>query len=88
MAKSNEGEGNTTSVKAYDKDDNYDEIVSGHKSIEQFPTEQESCHTCGLVARSKEELQEHVRNAHREETTGENYRLPQSEERGERTETS
>jgi DNA repair exonuclease SbcCD ATPase subunit len=53
-----------TRIKAYDADDSYNEIVSGHKAIEAFATRQETCKVCGLTARNKEELQDHIRSAH------------------------
>jgi hypothetical protein len=55
-----------TRVKAYRADDNYADMVSGNKDIEDFATKQEICSECGLAARSKKELQDHIDHAHKE----------------------
>lgn len=55
---------NTTTIKASDKNDTYNEIVSGHASIEKFSARHEQCGICNLVASNKQELEDHMRHAH------------------------
>jgi hypothetical protein len=52
-------------IKVPDKDDTYLETMSG-KELANAGTQQRICTICGLSARSKVELQDHIRNAHRE----------------------
>ena len=56
-----------TRVKAYSAGDDYADMVSGNKDVEDFATKQEICSECGLAARSKKELQDHVDHAHSDE---------------------
>lgn len=57
-------EDNTTTIKASDKKDTYNEIVSGHASIDRFSTRHEQCSICNLVATNKQELEDHMQHAH------------------------
>lgn len=57
-------EDHTTTIKTNDAKDSYNEIVSGHSSIEQFSTKLEQCNICNLVATNKQELDDHMRHAH------------------------
>jgi hypothetical protein len=52
-------------IKVPDKDDTYLKAMSG-RELETAETQQRTCTICGLSARSKVELQDHIRNAHRE----------------------
>jgi hypothetical protein len=52
-------------IKVPDKDDTYLKTMSG-KELQNIKTQQRTCTICGLSARNKVELQDHIRNAHRE----------------------
>ncbi len=52
-------------IKVPDKDDTYLKTMSGNE-LENAETHQRTCTICGLSARNKVELQDHIRNAHRE----------------------
>jgi hypothetical protein len=65
MSKENRAEDSYTTIKASEKDDSYLEEVSGEESIE-VKLQQTTCSICGLSARTREELQEHIKNAHKE----------------------
>ncbi|MFL6476377.1 MAG: hypothetical protein ACJ70Y_05295 [Nitrososphaera sp.] len=59
-----EGENNNyTKIKAARPDEQYLDLTSGKEREDLIPL-QETCDICGLTARNKEELQEHIRNAH------------------------
>jgi hypothetical protein len=57
-------EDHDTTIKAYDAKDNYNEMVSGHSSIDEFSTRHEQCSICNLVATNKHELEDHMLHAH------------------------
>jgi len=54
-----------TTIKVSDSDDNYLESMSG-RELDARESKQTICTICGLSARTTEELQDHVSNAHRE----------------------
>ena len=54
---------NYTKIKAARPDEQYLDLTS-EKGQEDLRPLQETCDICGLTARNKEELQEHIRNAH------------------------
>lgn len=54
-----------STIKVPDKDDTYLETASG-KELESTESHQRTCTICGLSARTKVELQDHIRSAHRE----------------------
>jgi len=64
MSKSNGETENYTTIKAAKQENTYLEDVSGDQSIEE--PEKTTCNRCGLAARNQEELQDHIKNAHRE----------------------
>ncbi|MDQ3836916.1 MAG: hypothetical protein M3270_08290 [Thermoproteota archaeon] len=68
VEKKNEGQeeennNNYTKVKAARPDEQYLDLTSG-KEREDLRPLQETCDICGLTARNKDELEEHINNAH------------------------
>jgi hypothetical protein len=61
--KSQENENNYTKIEAARPDEQYLSLTSG-KEPEDLTPRQQTCDICGLTARNKEELQDHIRNAH------------------------
>ena len=60
---SQENENNSTKIEAARPDEQYLSITIG-KEPEDLTPRQHTCDICGLTARNKEELQDHIRNAH------------------------
>lgn len=60
---SQENENNSTKIEAARPDEQYLSITSG-KEPEDLTPQQQTCDICGLTARNKEELQDHISNAH------------------------
>lgn len=58
-----EKENNYTEIKAARPDEQYLDLTSG-KEPEDLTPRQQTCDVCGLTARNKEELQDHINNAH------------------------
>jgi hypothetical protein len=58
-----EKENNNTKIKAARPDEQYSDLTSG-KEPEDLTPKQQTCDVCGLTARNKEELQDHISNAH------------------------
>jgi hypothetical protein len=58
-----EKENNYTEIKAARADEQYLDLTSG-KEPEDLTPRQQTCDVCGLTARNKEELQDHISNAH------------------------
>ncbi len=58
-----EKENNYTEIKAARPDEQYLDLTSG-KEPEDLTPKQQTCDICGLTARNKEELQDHISNAH------------------------
>jgi hypothetical protein len=58
-----EKENNYTKIKAAEPDEQYLDLTSG-KEPEDLTPKQQTCNLCGLTARNKKELQDHIRNAH------------------------
>lgn len=58
-----EKENNYTKIKAAGPDEQYLDLTSG-KELENLTPTQQTCNVCGLTARNKEELQDHISNAH------------------------
>jgi hypothetical protein len=56
-------ENNYTEIKAARPDEQYLDLTSG-KEPEDLTPRQQTCDVCGLTARNKEELQDHISNAH------------------------
>ena len=56
-------ENNYTKIKAAGPDEQYLDLTSG-KQLENLTPTQQTCNVCGLTARNKEELQDHISNAH------------------------
>ncbi len=54
---------NYAKIKAARPEDQYLDLTSG-KEREDLRPLQETCDICGLTARNKDELQEHINNAH------------------------
>ena len=54
---------NYTKIKAARPDEQYLDLTSG-KQLENLTPTQQTCNVCGLTARNKEELQDHISNAH------------------------
>jgi hypothetical protein len=54
---------NYTEIKAARPDEQYLDLTSG-KEPEDLTPRQKTCDVCGLTARNKEELQDHISNAH------------------------
>ena len=61
--KSQENENNYTKIEAARPDEQYLSLTSG-KEPQDLTPRQQTCDRCGLTARNKEELQDHIRNAH------------------------
>ena len=60
-----EKENNYTEIKAARPDEQYLDLTSGKEPENLTPTQQ-TCDVCGLTARNREELKDHIRNAHRD----------------------
>ena len=58
-----EEEDNYTKIKAARSDDQYLDLTSG-KEPEDLMPKQQTCDVCGLTARNKEELQDHISKTH------------------------
>ena len=58
-----EKENNYTKIKAAGPDEQYLDLTS-RKELEDLTPRQQTCNVCGLTARNKEELQDHISNAH------------------------
>jgi hypothetical protein len=58
-----EEEENYSKIKAARSDDQYLDVTSG-KELEDLTPKQQTCDICGLTARNKEELQDHISKAH------------------------
>ena len=58
-----EKENNYTEIEAARADEQYLDLTSG-KEPEDLTPRQQTCDVCGLTARNKEELQDHISNAH------------------------
>ncbi|MDQ3719085.1 MAG: hypothetical protein M3298_00770 [Thermoproteota archaeon] len=58
-----EEENNYTKIKSAGPDEQYLELTSGKEPKDLRP-KQQTCDVCGLTARNKEELQDHISNAH------------------------
>jgi hypothetical protein len=58
-----EKENNYTKIKAVGPDEQYLGLTSGKEPYDLTPR-QKTCDVCGLTARNKEELQDHINNAH------------------------
>lgn len=58
-----ENENNYTKIKSPRPDEQYLELTSGKEPKDLTPRQQ-TCDVCGLTARNKEELQDHISNAH------------------------
>jgi hypothetical protein len=58
-----EKENNYTEIKAARPDEQYLDLTSG-KEPEDLRPRQQTCDVCGLTARNKEELQDHISKAH------------------------
>jgi hypothetical protein len=58
-----EKENNYTKIKSARPDEQYLELTSGKELMDLTPRQQ-TCDVCGLTARNKEELQDHISNAH------------------------
>lgn len=58
-----EKDDNYTRIKAAGNDEQYLDLTSGKEPTDLTP-KQQTCNTCGLTARNKEELQDHINNAH------------------------
>ncbi len=73
--KSQENENNYTKIEAARPDEQYLSLTSGKEPKDLTPRQQ-TCGICGLTARNKEELQDHIRHAHQDvpEINGENKR--------------
>ena len=62
-----EEENNYTKIKSAGPDEQYLELASGKEPKDLRP-KQQTCDVCGLTARNKEELQDHISNAHPNKT--------------------
>jgi hypothetical protein len=58
-----EKENNYTEIKAARPDEQYLDLTSG-KEPEDLTPRQQTCDVCGLTARNKVELQDHISKAH------------------------
>lgn len=58
-----EKDDNFTRIKAASHDEQYLDFTSGKEPEDLTPT-QKTCNICGLTARNKEELEDHITNAH------------------------
>ncbi|HZA47513.1 MAG TPA: hypothetical protein VE521_01150 [Nitrososphaera sp.] len=54
---------NYTEIKAAGPDEQYLDLTSGKEPEDLTPTQQ-TCDVCGLTARNREELKDHINNAH------------------------
>jgi hypothetical protein len=61
-----EKDDNYTRIKAAGHDEQYLDLTSGKEPAADLSPKQQTCTTCGLTARNKEELQDHINNAHTE----------------------
>jgi hypothetical protein len=59
-----EKENNYTEIEAARSDEQYLDLASGKEPEDLTPT-QHTCDVCGLTARNREELKDHISNAHR-----------------------
>ncbi len=64
---SQENENNSTKIEAARPDEQYLSLASGKEPKDLTPWQQ-TCSVCGLTARNNEELQDHIRHAHRNVT--------------------
>jgi hypothetical protein len=60
-----------STIKTSDEDDTYLEAMSGDKPV-QADVQETTCSKCGLTARTKEELQDHINHAHNRENSTRN----------------
>jgi hypothetical protein len=60
---SQENKDNYSEIKAARSDEQYLDLTSG-KQPEDLTPKQQTCNVCGLTARNKEELEDHISNAH------------------------
>ena len=60
-----ENKDNYSEIKAARSDEQYLDLTSG-KEPEDLTPRQRTCNVCGLTARNKEELEDHISNAHAE----------------------
>ena len=60
---SQENKDNYSEIKAARSDEQYLDLTSG-KQPEDLTPKQRTCNVCGLTARNKEELEDHISNAH------------------------
>jgi hypothetical protein len=60
---SQENKDNYSEIKAARSDEQYLDLTSG-KEPEDLRPKQRTCNVCGLTARNKEELEDHISNAH------------------------
>ena len=58
-----ENKDNYSEIKAARSDEQYLDLTSG-KEPEDLTPRQRTCNVCGLTARNKEELEDHISNAH------------------------
>ena len=58
-----EKENSYTKIKAARPDEQYLDLTSGKEPENLTPTQQ-TCDICGLTARNREELKDHISNAH------------------------
>jgi hypothetical protein len=58
-----EKENNYTEIEAARADEQYLDLTSGKEPENLTPTQQ-TCDICGLTARNREELKDHISNAH------------------------
>jgi hypothetical protein len=58
-----ENQDNYSEIKAARSDEQYLDLTSG-KEPEDLTPKQRTCNVCGLTARNKEELEDHISNAH------------------------
>lgn len=63
-------EGSYSTIKVPDRGDTYLESMSGNEEESKEP-KNTTCNICGLTARTKEELQDHVSSAHKQMRIGE-----------------
>jgi hypothetical protein len=60
---SQENKDNYSEIKAARSDEQYLDLTSGKEPEDLIP-KQRTCNVCGLTARNKEELEDHISNAH------------------------
>ena len=58
-----ENKDNYSEIKAARSDEQYLDLTSGKEPGDLTP-KQRTCNVCGLTARNKEELEDHISNAH------------------------